>query len=204
MVATRRKADRRSGARLPSARHAPLNSSISAIIERKVGVMRSVWVWIISNCVPNNTQLMQPKSTPNYTRLVAASSDILGIQAAATAKLRSTSALPIYFNRKLHVRVAHKGLGSCSLTSTHATVCVPSCASPNSRPISSSARRKASETTAEVNSPALLSSALRTVATPTRAASASSCAVILRTARAALICAGVIACISFDFLLIIG
>ena len=67
MVATRRNADSRSGARLPSARHAPLNSSISAMIERKVGVMRSVWVWIISNLIPNNTHFLQPNSEPNYT-----------------------------------------------------------------------------------------------------------------------------------------
>ena len=39
IVATRRKADKRSGASVPSARQAPLNSSISDIRERIFGVM---------------------------------------------------------------------------------------------------------------------------------------------------------------------
>ncbi len=41
MVATRRRPERRSGAIRPIARHAPLNSSISAISERIAGVMRT-------------------------------------------------------------------------------------------------------------------------------------------------------------------
>lgn len=56
MVATRRRAERRSGAKLPRARHAPLSSSISAMAERMAGVMRSDWVRIM------------PISIPNYTR----------------------------------------------------------------------------------------------------------------------------------------
>lgn len=58
IVATRRKADRRSGASVPKARHAPLNSSILAII------VRMSWViWMVS------VRIMAPivhPITPNY------------------------------------------------------------------------------------------------------------------------------------------
>jgi hypothetical protein len=45
MVATRRSADRRSGAKVPRARYAPLNSSISATRESISGVICTVDVW---------------------------------------------------------------------------------------------------------------------------------------------------------------
>ena len=61
IVATRRSADRRSGAKVPSARHAPLNSSISAIKERISGVIRMVSVLIGRRAMP--------EYTPNCTHL---------------------------------------------------------------------------------------------------------------------------------------
>ncbi len=57
MVATRRRADSRSGAREPRARQAPLNSSISAI-------RRSI-SWVICNEAVGNI----PIYTPIYTQL---------------------------------------------------------------------------------------------------------------------------------------
>ena len=48
IVATRRKALSRSGASVPSARHAPLNSSISPIRERTSG---EIWMLAVSNIV---------------------------------------------------------------------------------------------------------------------------------------------------------
>src|SRR5450631_765200 len=56
MVATRRSAERRSGARFPSARHAPLNSSSSEIRARTGGVMIR---FSVLSCPP-----IDP---PNYT-----------------------------------------------------------------------------------------------------------------------------------------
>ena len=49
MVATRRRAESRSGARVPSARQAPLNSSISATRTSISGVISSDAVWIIDH-----------------------------------------------------------------------------------------------------------------------------------------------------------
>ena len=59
MVATRRSAESRSGASVPSARQAPLNSSISAMTARISGVIRRV---------PMFRALWDtPKNTPIYT-----------------------------------------------------------------------------------------------------------------------------------------
>lgn len=57
MVATRRKAESCSGARVPRAFHVPLNSSISALRPRNSGVMFKVSAVIISIYTPTNTQL---------------------------------------------------------------------------------------------------------------------------------------------------
>jgi len=67
MVATRRKAERRSGARVPKARQAPLNSSIRAIRLRISGVIlmaseRTI-VQHYTQLHPFNIRLTQPNAT---------------------------------------------------------------------------------------------------------------------------------------------
>ena len=63
MVAMCRRAESRSGAKVPSARHAPLNSSISAIRPRIYGVIWIVAAWIMApSCIPNYTHLPVPQS----------------------------------------------------------------------------------------------------------------------------------------------
>jgi hypothetical protein len=59
IVATRRSAESRSGASVPNARHAPLNSSISAINARISGVIRRLSIMIVGSCTS--------KYTPVYT-----------------------------------------------------------------------------------------------------------------------------------------
>jgi len=59
MVATLRRADGRSGAKVPRARQAPLNSSSSAMKPRISGVILRLAGWITT-----------PDDTPNYTQFV--------------------------------------------------------------------------------------------------------------------------------------
>lgn len=62
MVATRRKADNRSGANIPSALHAPLNSSISAMSASISGVILRVSVRkLIAISIPINTHRIAQK-----------------------------------------------------------------------------------------------------------------------------------------------
>jgi hypothetical protein len=65
IVATRRSAESRSGANVPSARHAPLNSSIPEMSIRMSGVIRRVSVAIMTpNPTPIYTHIPQPVTTP--------------------------------------------------------------------------------------------------------------------------------------------
>src|ERR1700722_20607414 len=69
IVATRRNAESRSGARVPSACHAPLNSSSPAMRFRISGVIWRVPVRIITpNDTPNYTHSLTPGTTPDYAQ----------------------------------------------------------------------------------------------------------------------------------------
>src|SRR5437879_3566440 len=71
MVATLRRADRRSGAKAPRARQAPLNSSISAMKPRISGVILRVVGWIMTpNITPNYTQFVQHPKTNPFTPII--------------------------------------------------------------------------------------------------------------------------------------
>ena len=67
MVATRRRAERRSGARVPRARQAPLNSSISATRESISGVICKVDVWSITHFYTRKYPICNPPPTSNST-----------------------------------------------------------------------------------------------------------------------------------------
>ena len=64
MVATRRSADRRSGASVPKARHAPLNSSIVAIRRRISGVICRVSARIMKPILRPITPIIQNDERP--------------------------------------------------------------------------------------------------------------------------------------------
>lgn len=64
MVATRRRAVSRSGAREPNAFHAPLNSSIWAMSRSISGVMFRVSKVIIPKTSPKNTHFVKPQIHP--------------------------------------------------------------------------------------------------------------------------------------------
>jgi hypothetical protein len=66
-VATRRRAERRSGARVPKARQAPLSSSISATRESISGVIRKVDAWMITHSYTRKYPLCSPRPTSSST-----------------------------------------------------------------------------------------------------------------------------------------
>jgi hypothetical protein len=77
VVATRRKADRRSGASVPKARQAPLNSSILAIRLRISGVIWMVSVFSMSQYYTHLHPIKEKTIlTPDYTHFIVLSRSV--------------------------------------------------------------------------------------------------------------------------------